>query len=129
MPSLFTKIIRGEIPSYKILEDEHAFAFLDINPIHGGHTLVVPKAEHDHFFHVRDPHYTAVFKMAQRLAPVIQQVTGCERVGLAVQGFEVPHFHLHLLPMWSPRDMDFSRGQKRSVSEMKEMQARLVGAL
>lgn len=129
MPTLFTKIIRGEIPSYKIYEDEHTFAFLDINPIQPGHTLIVPKVETDHFFDVAEPHYAKVMQAAQHLAKAIKRATGCERVGVAVQGFEVPHFHVHLLPMWSPRDMDFSRGKKREAAEMKAAQERIVGEL
>lgn len=129
MPTLFTKILRGEIPSYKIHEDELTFAFLDINPIQGGHTLIVPKIEADHFYETPDAHYQAVMKAAQKLAPAIRKATGCTRVGLAVQGFEVPHFHLHMLPMWSPRDMDFTRGKKREAAEMKAIQEKIVEAL
>ena len=123
MATIFTKIIRGEIPSYKIYEDEHVFAFLDIRPIHLGHTLVVPKVEVDHFIDCPEPHYTKVHLAAQRIARALKTATGAPRVGTAVQGFEVPHFHLHLIPLWSPRDLDFTLGKARSEDDMKAMQA------
>ena len=81
MPSLFTKIIQGEIPSYKIYEDEWTYAFLDINPINLGHTLIVPKIEHDHFLDVPEPHYSAVFKAALPVGKAILKETGCKRIG------------------------------------------------
>lgn len=129
MPTLFSKIIRGEIPSFKVYENEHVYAFLDINPVNSGHTLIVPKIEVDHFLDVPEPHYSAVFQAAKVIGRALQEVTGCPRVGTAVVGFEVPHFHYHLVPLWSLRDLDFSRGKKASPEELKAMQGRIVTAL
>lgn len=129
MASIFTKIIQGEIPSFKIYEDEHCFAFLDIRPIHLGHTLVVPKIEVDHFFDVPEPHYSAVFQAAKKIGLAIQEVTGCPRVGTTILGFEVPHAHYHLVPMWSPSDLSFSLAKPRSQEEMKDVQKKIVQAL
>jgi histidine triad (HIT) family protein len=129
MASLFTRIIRGEIPSFKVYENEHVFAFLDINPVNAGHTLIVPKIEADHFLDVPEPYYTAVFQAAKVVGRAIKDVTGCPRVGTAVVGFEVPHFHYHLVPLWSLRDLDFSRGKKAAPEDLKAMQAKILEAL
>jgi histidine triad (HIT) family protein len=129
MASIFSKIIRGEIPSFKIYEDEYVFAFLDIRPIHLGHTLVVPKLEVDHFFDVPEPHYSAVFQAAKKIGLAIQEVTGCPRVGTTILGFEVPHAHYHLVPMWGPSDLSFSLAKPRSSDEMKDVQQKIVAAL
>lgn len=129
MASVFSRIIKGEIPSYKVYEDEHCFAFLDIRPIHAGHTLIVPKVEVDHFTEVPEPHYSAVFRAAKVLGKAIQKVTGCPRVGTTVLGFEVPHFHYHLVPMWSPSDLNFHHAKSASPEELADMQKRLVQAL
>jgi histidine triad (HIT) family protein len=129
MASVFSKIIAGEIPSYKVFENEHVLAFLDIQPIHLGHVLVVPKTEVDHFYDVPEPYFSAVHQASQKIAQAIRRVTGAPRVGTAVQGFEVPHFHLHLIPLWSPRDLDFTLGKKRSDEDMKKMHAELRAQL
>lgn len=129
MASVFTKIIRGELPSYKIYEDDHVFAFLSIDPIRAGHTLVVPKAEVDQFTDVPEPHYTDVFKAAKPLGRAILMATGCRRVGMAVQGFEVPHFHLHLIPLWGTEDFDFKKAKRLPDSEMKDVQAKILAKL
>jgi histidine triad (HIT) family protein len=129
MASIFSKIILGEIPSFKIYEDEYVYAFLDIRPIHLGHTLVVPKLEVDHFFDVPEPHYSAVFQAAKKIGLAIQEVTGCPRVGATILGFEVPHAHYHLVPMWGPSDLSFSLAKPRTESEMKDVQQEIVAAL
>jgi histidine triad (HIT) family protein len=129
MSSVFTKIIAGELPSYKIYEDDHCFAFLSLDPIRAGHTLVVPKVEVDHFTDVPEPHYTAVFKAAKPIGRAILMATGCRRVGMAVQGFEVPHFHLHLIPLWGVEDFDFKRAKRLPDAEMKDAQAKIVAKL
>lgn len=129
MATLFTKIIRGEIPSFKIYENEHVFAFLDINPVNAGHTLIVPKVEVDHFLDCPEPHYSAVFAAAKVIGQALQRVTGCPRVGSAIVGFEVPHFHYHLVPLWSLRDLDFSRGKKAAPEELKAIQEKILAAL
>jgi len=129
MASLFTKVIRGEIPSFKIYENEHVYAFLDINPVNSAHTLIVPKLEVDHYLDCPEPYYSAVFAAAQVVGKAIKQVTGCPRVGTAIVGFEVPHFHYHVVPLWSLRDLDFSRGKKASKEELEAMRDRIVKAL
>jgi histidine triad (HIT) family protein len=117
MSTLFTKIINAEIPSYKIYEDEHTFAFLDISPIASGHTLIVPKIEIDYWLDVPEPYYTAVFQTAKKLAPAIHKATECLRIGTKIEGVDVPHFHYHLIPMFestlnnhniivTPQDLD-----------------------
>ena len=97
--TIFTKIIKGEIPCYKLYEDELVIAFLDINPVRLGHTLIIPKIQVDYFVDVPSNYYQAVFALAQRLAPVIQKALSVNRIGLSVVGTEVPHFHLHLVPI------------------------------
>jgi histidine triad (HIT) family protein len=129
MGSIFSKIIAGTVPSFKIYEDEHCYAFLDIRPIHGGHTLVVPKLEVDHFTEVPEPYYSAVFRAAQKIGLAIREVTGAPRVGGAVVGFEVPHFHYHLVPLWGPSDLNFSHAKAASPGELKKMQESILAVL
>src|SRR5664279_5329590 len=99
MSTIFTKIIRGEIPSYKIAEDERFFAFLDINPLAKGHTLVVPKKETDYIFDIDDDDLGDMMIFAKKLAHAIEKVVPCKKVGIAVIGLEVPHAHIHLIPI------------------------------
>jgi histidine triad (HIT) family protein len=108
MPSIFTRIISGEIPCYKIAESNHFFAFLDINPLTKGHSLVVPKKEVDYIFDLDDETYLAHFAFARKVAMAIQYVIPCNRIGISVVGLEVPHAHIHLIPMVNAGDMDFS---------------------
>ena len=129
MASIFSKIIAGEIPSYKLFEDEHTFAFLDIQPISAGHALVVPKIEIDYFADVPEPYYSAVFKTAKLLAKPIQAATNCKRVGTIILGWDVPHFHYHLVPMWAHGDLNFQKAKQLSTSEMQEMQKRILALL
>ncbi len=120
MTSIFTKIINGEIPSFKIYEDEHTFAFLDIRPVQPWHTLVVPKIEVDYFTDVPEPYYSAVFQTAQKIAPAIQKATGCKRICTTIIGYEVPHFHYHLVPTNSMDDMRTSP-QEVSMDKLTQM--------
>ena len=129
MPSIFTKIIHGEIPCYKIYEDEHTFAFLARDQIALGHTLIVAKIEVDYFVDVPEPYYSAVFKNAQTIARAIQAATGCARVGTMIAGFEVPHFHYHLVPIDSIFDLSFSHARVREQEEMKGIQEKIVAEL
>ena len=101
MPSIFTRIINGEIPCYLIAEDEHYFAFLDIGPLAKGHTLVIPKKEVDYLFDLDEPTYTGLMAFAKRVAVAVGKAVPCLRVGVAVIGLEVPHAHLHLIPLQS----------------------------
>ena len=106
MPSIFTKIINGELPSYKVYENEHVYAFLDINPVQPGHTLIVPKVEVGDYMDVPEPYYSAVFTASQEIGKLLKSRLNCERVGLVVEGFEVTdHFHLKLIPMNKAGDL------------------------
>lgn len=129
MAGLFMKIIQGEIPSYKLHEDEHVYAFLARDQIQEGHLLVVPKIEVDHFVDVPEPYYSAVFRAARPLARALQRVTECRRVGAMIMGMEVPHFHLHLVPMQVEADMSFQHARLLKPSQMEEIQRKLVAAL
>jgi histidine triad (HIT) family protein len=107
MPTIFTKIIKGEIPCYKIAEDERFFAFLDINPLAKGHTLVIPKQETDYLFDLDDNLLADMNVFAKKIAVAQKKVIDCKRVGVAVLGLEVPHAHIHLIPMNSESDVNF----------------------
>ncbi len=122
MASIFSRIIAGEIPSYKVAEDEAHYAFLDINPLSEGHTLVVPKKEVDYIFDLSAEEYAALQLFARRVALAVGEAMPCKRVGVAVIGLEVPHAHIHLIPINKESDMDF-RKEKLSLSpeRMKEI--------
>ena len=109
MSTIFTKIIKGDIPSYKIAEDESFYAFLDINPLAKGHTLVVPKKEVDYIFDLDDDTIRGLFSFSKKVAGGINKVIECKRVGIAVLGLEVPHAHVHLVPINGIYDIDFSK--------------------
>ncbi|MBO7321193.1 MAG: HIT family protein [Bacteroidales bacterium] len=115
MASIFTRIVNGEIPSYKVAESENFYAFLDISPLEQGHTLVIPKKETDYIFDIEDQEYKELFLFAKRVAAAIKKSIPCKRVGVAVLGMEVPHAHIHLVPMQSEGDMDF-RKEKLSLT-------------
>ena len=129
MASVFTKIVNGEIPSYQLHEDELTISILTIEPIHLGHALVIPKQEVNHWFDVPESAYLQVAKNAQKIAKAIQVVTKCPRVLTAAIGFEVPHFHLHLIPAWSMGDLNFAQAKKRSEAEMKDIQTKILQQL
>ncbi len=119
--TIFSKIIAGEIPSYKCAEDERFYAFLDINPVAKGHTLVVPKHEVDYIFDLDDDELAAMVVFAKRVAKAIQAAFPCRKVGMAVLGLEVAHAHIHLIPLQSEGDMDFGKKKlKLSPEEMEE---------
>jgi histidine triad (HIT) family protein len=105
--TIFSRIIAGEIPCYKIAEDDRFFAFLDINPVNWGHTLVVPKKETDYIFDIDDDDIAAMMVFAKKVAVAIKKAMPCRKVGVTVLGLEVPHAHIHLVPMKSEGDMDF----------------------
>ena len=107
--TIFSKIIAGDIPCYKIAEDENYFAFLDINPVNWGHTLVVPKKETDYIFDLSDDELAGRAVFAKRVAGALKRVIPCRKVGVAVLGLEVPHAHIHLIPIQNEGDMDFGR--------------------
>lgn len=109
MASIFTKIINGEIPCYKIAETKEYFAFLDINPLHKGHTLVVPKVEIDYIFDLPIDTYNGLFAFSKRIAAAIEATIECNRIGVAVIGLEVPHAHIHLVPINNVHDLNFKK--------------------
>lgn len=115
MATIFTKIINGEIPCYKIAEDEKYFAFLDINPLREGHTLVVPKKEVDYIYDLDDKYLAGLFVFSKKVAEAIKEAVPCTRIGIAVLGLEVPHAHIHLVPMDSMEDVNF-RNPKLKLS-------------
>ncbi len=122
MASLFSRIIAGEIPSYKVVENEDFFAFLDINPLAKGHSLVVPKKEVDYIFNVDDATLAGMLPFAKELGLRIEKVVPCERIGLTVIGLEVPHCHIHLIPINGIHDIDFSKPKLQfSEAEMQEI--------
>ena len=108
MATIFTKIVNGEIPSYKIAEDDKYYAFLDINPLAKGHTLVIPKQETDYLFDLDDELLAGLMVFAKKIARAIDKAVDCKRVGVAVLGLEVPHAHIHLIPLKSEADISFS---------------------
>ncbi len=116
MASIFTKIVNGEIPCYKVAEDENYLAFLDVNPNTKGHTLCIPKEEINKIFDMEEEHYLGLMKFSRKIAKALEKTVECKRIGVAVVGLEVPHTHVHLIPL---QDMDDMRFQ-RKVSLTKE---------
>lgn len=128
MASIFSKIVNGEIPAYKVAENEQYFAFLDIFPVAKGHTLVIPKKEVDYLFDLDDELYTGLQLFAKKVAKGIQKAIPCQKVGVMVLGLEVPHAHIHLVPMQTEADLlNFSKKQKFSPEEFQEI-AKLIAA-
>lgn len=121
MATIFSRIIAGEIPCYKVAEDEKNFAFLDINPVNRGHVLVVPKTENDYIFNLSDDDYASLTMFARRVAKALEQAVECKRVGVTVIGLEVPHAHIHLIPIVEEKDMYFNKPKMTLPAE--EMQA------
>ena len=130
MSSIFTRIIRGEIPCYKVAENDRAIAFLDIRPLTVGHTLVVPKTEVDSVFDLDDQDYAAVFDLVRNVAEAQKSEIPCNRVGLSVLGFEVPHAHVHVVPLRSEADLNFANPKLQlDTEEMQSIADRLHLAL
>jgi histidine triad (HIT) family protein len=117
MPSLFTRIIKGEIPCYKIAEDSHFFSFLDINPLKAGHTLVIPKTEVDYIFEVDETTLSLMLPFCKKVAHALKQAIPCNRIGVTVIGLEVPHAHIHLIPINTMSDMNFAN-QKLKMDDL-----------
>ncbi|MGN0219137.1 MAG: HIT family protein [Muribaculaceae bacterium] len=127
MATIFSRIAAGEIPSYKIAEDDRHFAFLDINPVAPGHTLVIPKKENDYIFDLSDDDYASLQLFAKRVAEAMRRAMPCKRIGVAVMGLEVPHTHIHLIPINAESDMNFFK-EKLSLpaEEMSSIAARIA---
>lgn len=129
MATIFSKIITGEIPSYKIAEDERFYAFLDINPMAEGHTLVVPKQETDYIFDLDDASLSGLVLFARKVAKAIEKALTCRRVGMMVIGLEVPHTHIHLIPIQKEGDMNLSNPKlKLSAAQFTDIAQRIAAA-
>lgn len=127
MSSIFSKIVKGEIPCFKVAEDEQFLAFLDIFPLVRGHVLVIPKVETDYLFDLDDQTYSNLMLFAKRVAWAIQRAISCQKVGVAVLGLEVPHAHIHLVPLNSENDINFSKPKlKLSDAEFAEISAKIA---
>ena len=128
MASIFSRIVAGEIPCYKIAEDEHYFAFLDISPLQKGHTLVVPKHEVDYIFDLDDEELAGMQVFAKKVALAIRKAIPCKKVGQCVIGLEVPHAHIHLVPMQSEGDLNFANPKKQFTPEEMQQTADAIRA-
>lgn len=128
MASIFTKIIRGEIPCYKVAENVDFIAFLDINPNAKGHTLVVPKKEVNKIFDLEEETYLALMAFARKVAKALEKVVPCERIGVSVIGLEVPHVHVHLIPLHSMKNIDFKHKEKLTSEEFEALAVKISEA-
>ncbi|MBC7124911.1 MAG: HIT family protein [Bacteroidales bacterium] len=128
MATIFSRIVSGEIPSYKVAEDERFYAFLDINPLAKGHTLVIPKVEVDYLFDLDPETLAGLTLFAQRVAKAIERVVPCKRIGVAVLGLEVPHAHIHLVPLNKESDIDFRKPKLNLTTEEFQEIAQKIAA-
>ena len=129
MASIFTKIVNGEIPCYKIAEDENYLAFLDVNPNAKGHTLCIPKQEINKIFDMEEEHYLGLMKFSRRVAKAVEKSVECKRIGVAVVGLEVPHVHVHLIPLQDMDDMRFQRKTSLTPEEFQELAEQIASNL
>ncbi|CAM3740352.1 HIT family protein [Flavobacterium gelidilacus] len=129
MASIFTKIINGEIPSYKIAEDENYLAFLDVNPNAKGHTLCIPKQEINKIFDMEEDYYLGLMQFSKKVAKALEKSIDCKRVGMAVVGLEVPHVHVHLIPLKDMDDMRFQRKVSLEKEEFEEIAKKIASNL
>jgi histidine triad (HIT) family protein len=129
MASIFTKIIDNQIPAYRVYEDEHVIAILALDQVTPGHTIVIPKIEVDHHFEVPEPYYSSVFSAAKKISKVLKDISGRKRVLTAAIGFEVNHFHYHLIPADNINEFNFSQAKKLSAVEMQDLQNKISESL
>ncbi|MFN3382464.1 MAG: HIT family protein [Runella zeae] len=129
MPSIFTRIVNGEIPCHKIAETDEFLAFLDVFPCAPGHTLVITKKEVDYIFDLEDDLYEGLMKFSKQVAAAVEKAIHCKRIGVAVVGLEVPHVHVHLIPLNSMADMNFNNKLKMSQEELAEIAAQIRAKL
>ena len=129
MPSIFSRIINGEIPAWKVAESEHFLAFLDVNPLAKGHTLIVPKVETDYFFDLSDEEISGIMLFSKKVASALSSTLPCLRIGMSVIGLEVPHAHVHLVPLKNMGDINFSNSRLNlSAEEMEAIAASIRSA-
>ncbi len=128
MPSIFTQIVKGEIPCHKIAESDDFLAFLDISPIQKGHTLVIPKKEVDYIFDLDDTLFLGLHAFSKRVAKAIEKVMPCERIGQTVLGLEVPHAHIHLVPLINMQFIDFGQRKQMTPEELKQIANKIAAA-
>lgn len=127
MASIFSRIVNGEIPAHKVAEDADYLAFLDVNPLKAGHTLVIPKQEVDYIFDLDTDTYQGLWAFAKRVSAAVEQVVPCKRIGVAVIGLEVPHAHIHLVPLDNIGDLDFTAPRvKLSQEDYRELAAKIA---
>ena len=126
MPSIFSKIVSKEIPSFRVCEDDNFLAFLDINPLKKGHTLVIPKKETDYIFDIKSQEYEDLWSFAKVVAQGMKKVIDCERISIVVMGLEVPHAHIHLVPLNNIQDIDFSQPKLKILDEEMQKIANLI---
>lgn len=129
MTSIFSKIAAGEIPSYKVAEDEKYYAFLDINPLATGHVLVIPKHETDYIFDIEDEEFQGLWMFAKKVSAAVKKAIPCKRIGVAVIGLEVPHAHIHLIPLQNVSDINFSRPKMHPSSEDLQVTAEKIRSM
>lgn len=129
MASIFTKIINGEIPAYKVAEDENFIAILDVNPNAEGHTLCIPKQEINKIFEMEEDHYTALMRFSRKVAKALEKSVECKRIGVAVVGLEVPHVHVHLIPLNEMDDMRFTKKVKLEKEEFEALAEKIQSNL
>ncbi len=129
MASIFTKIVNGEIPCYKIAEDDNYLAFLDVNPNAKGHTLCIPKQEINKIFDMEEEHYLGLMKFSRKVAKAVEKSVECKRIGVAVVGLEVPHVHVHLIPLQDMDDMRFQRKTSLTPEEFQELAKQIASNL
>ncbi|MCD8518474.1 MAG: HIT family protein [Flavobacterium sp.] len=129
MSSIFTKIVNGEIPCYKVAEDENYLAFLDVNPNAKGHTLCIPKQEINKIFDMEENHYLGLMKFSRKVAKALEKSVECKRIGVAVVGLEVPHVHVHLIPLQDMDDMRFQRKTSLTPEEFQDLAKQIASNL
>lgn len=129
MSTIFSKIIAGKIPSYRIYEDDYVYAFLDVFPQQDGHTLIVPKYEVDHFSQMSEPYATALFLASQKISQAIQKATNCDRVCASFVGYEIPHCHFHLVPTNSIGEATFREVSRADEASLRKMQSKILSYL
>ncbi len=129
MASIFTKIVNGEIPCYKIAEDDNYLAFLDVNPNAKGHTLCIPKQEINKIFDMEEDYYLGLMKFSRKVAKALEKSVECKRIGVAVVGLEVPHVHVHLIPLQDMDDMRFQRKTSLTPEEFQELAKQIASNL